>query len=185
VWLQSTLRRPKLLGSKCVLRAGNARMCHFEQTGHQDFQNLALSKECISTQLSRLLWAARVYTCRMEAPNRARATDQPSGELAVRRPLRIQFEPPADLGIWRLTGRINWPSPNQGYGVPIGEWTNDKGTRIWLSAQLKELAVEFVDGAEDCRRELAMRSRTLLQQFNAPLVSITLCYLHLAADVVA
>jgi hypothetical protein len=51
------------------------------------------------------------------------------------------------------------------------------------------LAVEFVDGAEDRRRKLAMRSRALLggvvQQFNASLVSITLCYQHLAADVVA
>jgi hypothetical protein len=109
--------------------------------------------------------------------------------FSVRRPLQIEFEPPADRSKWRMTGRINWSSPNQGYGVPICEWVSDEGARIWLSAQLKELAVEFVDGAEDRRRELAMRSRALLggvvQQFNAPLVSITLCYLHLAADVVA
>ncbi len=34
----------------------------------------------------------------IEAPNRVRLTDPPSGGLAssVRRPLRIQFEPPAD-----------------------------------------------------------------------------------------
>ena len=72
---------------------------------------------------------------------------------------------------------------------PICEWASDEGARIWLSAQLKELAVEFVDGAEDRRRKLAMRSRALLggvvRQFNASLVSITLCYQHLAADVVA
>jgi hypothetical protein len=109
--------------------------------------------------------------------------------FSVRRPLQIEFEPPADRSKWRMTGRINWSSPNQRYGVPICEWASDEGARIWLSAQLKELAVEFVDGAEDRRRELAMRSRALLrgvvQQFNAPLVSITLCYLHLAADVVA
>ena len=109
--------------------------------------------------------------------------------FSARRPLQIEFEPPADRSNWRMTGRINWPSPNQGDGVPICEWASDEGARIWLSAQLKELAVEFVDGAEDRRRELAMRSRALLgrvvQQFNAPLVSITLCYLHLAADVVA
>jgi hypothetical protein len=72
---------------------------------------------------------------------------------------------------------------------PSLRWVNDKGTRIWLPAQLKELAVELADGAEDRPRALARRSRAVLrglvQQFNAPLVSITLCYLHLAADVVA
>jgi hypothetical protein len=111
-------------------------------------------------------------------------------EQLLRRPLRFQFDPPADHPrTWRMTGKINRPSADHDYGVPICEWANDKGTRIWLSAQLKELAVEFVAGAKDRRRELAMRSRALLggvvQQFNAPLVSITLCYLHLAADVVA
>jgi DNA invertase Pin-like site-specific DNA recombinase len=109
--------------------------------------------------------------------------------FSVRRPLQIEFQPPADRSNWRMTGRINWPSPNEGYGVPICEWATDEGTRIWLSAQLKELAVEFVDGAEDRRTELAMRSWALLggvaQQFNGSLVGITLCYLHLAADVVA
>jgi hypothetical protein len=58
-----------------------------------------------------------------------------------------------------------------------------------ISAQLKELAVELADGAEDRPRELARRSQAVLRglvyQVNAPLVSITLCYLHLAANVVA
>jgi hypothetical protein len=123
-----------------------------------------------------------------KAVNEAGVTESRSA-FSVRRPLQIEFEPPADRSNWRMTGRINWPSPIQGYGVPICEWASDEGARIWLSAQLKELAVEFVDGAEDRRRKLAMRSRALLggvvRQFNAPLVSITLCYLHLAADVVA
>jgi hypothetical protein len=59
--------------------------------------------------------------------------------FSVRRPLQIAFEPPADRSNWRVTGRINWPSRNEGYGVPICEWANDEGTRIWLSAPLKEL----------------------------------------------
>jgi hypothetical protein len=58
-----------------------------------------------------------------------------------------------------------------------------------ISAQLKELAVELADGAEDRPRELARRGQAVLRglvyQVNAPLVSITLCYLHLAANVVA
>jgi hypothetical protein len=124
----------------------------------------------------------------IKAVNQAEGTD-PVPVSSLRRPLQIAFEPPADQSSWRMTGRINWPSPNEGYGVPICEWATDEGTRIWLSAQLKELAVEFVDGAEDRRTELAMRSWALLggvaQQFNGSLVGITLCYLHLAADVVA
>ena len=123
-----------------------------------------------------------------KAVNEAGVTESRSA-FSARRPLQIEFEPPADRSNWRMTGRINWSSPNQGYGVPICEWASDEGARIWLSAQLKELAVECVDGAEDGWRELAMRSRALLggvvQQFNASLVSITLCYQHLAADVVA
>jgi hypothetical protein len=107
--------------------------------------------------------------------------------FSVRRPLQIAFEPPAERSNWRMTGRINWPSSNQGYGVPICEWANDEGARIWLSAQLKELAVEFVDGAEDRRRELAMRSQKLLagvvRRSRALVFCVTLCYLHLAADV--
>ena len=122
--------------------------------------------------------------------NRTSATEFASSEPAspVRRPVQIQFAPPTGFGTWRITGRLNWPFPNHGV-PPLCEWINNEGSRIWLSAQLKELAVEFVDGAEDGWRELAMRSRALLggvvQHFNAPLVSITLCYLHLAADVVA
>jgi hypothetical protein len=108
--------------------------------------------------------------------------------FSTRRPLQIEFKPPASRSNWRMTGRINWPSPNRGI-APLCEWASDDGVRMWLSAQLKEMAVEFTDRAEDRRRDLAMRSRALLgavvQQFNAPLVSITLCYLHLAADVVA
>jgi hypothetical protein len=43
-----------------------------------------------------------------------------------------------------------------GYGIPICEWTNDKGTRIWLSAQLKDPAVEFHDRAQGRWRGLGV-----------------------------
>ena len=124
------------------------------------------------------------------AVNQARATEQPSSEPAysVRRPLQIQFSSPADPANWRMTGKINWPSPQQSYGIaPTCEWANDEGTRIWLPAQHKDLMVEFTDRAEGRWRALAMRSQKLLagvvQQFHAYVFCIALCYLHLAADV--
>jgi hypothetical protein len=105
---------------------------------------------------------------------------------SVRRPLQIQFAAPAGPGRWRMTGRLNWPSPNHGI-APVCEWANDKGTRIGLSAQLKELAVEFSDRAEDRRRELAMRSQKplagVVRRSRALVFCVALCYLHLAADV--
>jgi hypothetical protein len=87
-----------------------------------------------------------------------------------------------------MTGRINWPCPHQSYGVvPNCEWVNDEGVRIWLQAQHTDLATEFTDRAKGRWRELAVRSRKLLagvvEQFHAPVFRITLCYLHLAADV--
>jgi 2-polyprenyl-6-methoxyphenol hydroxylase-like FAD-dependent oxidoreductase len=90
---------------------------------------------------------------------------RPSDGLAssVRRPLRIQFEPPADPSAWHMTGRFNWPCPHQSYGtVPLCEWANDEGMRIWLPAQHKDLVVEFTYRVEGRWRKLAMRSRKLL-----------------------
>jgi hypothetical protein len=124
------------------------------------------------------------------AVNQARATEQPSSEPAysVRRPLQIQFSSPADPGNWRMTGKINWPSPHQAYGIaPTCEWANDEGRRIWLPAQHKDLVVEFTDRAEGRWRELAMRSRKLLagvvRRSRVSVSCIALCYLHLGADV--
>jgi len=68
----------------------------------------------------------------------------------MKRPFQIQFAPPAGPGRWRTTGRLKWPSRNLGI-APLCEWANDEGMRIWLPAQLKELAVELADGAEDAR----------------------------------
>lgn len=60
---------------------------------------------------------------------------RPDG-LIPRRPLRIEFVPPAGAGPWRMTGRFMWPfgtGSSSSYGViPSGEWTNDRGDRIWL-----------------------------------------------------
>jgi hypothetical protein len=121
-----------------------------------------------------------------KAVNQAKATEA-SNASSIRRPLEIQFEPPADPGDWRMTGKINWSSPNEAYGVPICEWANDKGTRIWLSAQLKELAVECTDRAPDRRRALIVRSRELVTSVSWRCrdhsLFVTLCYLQLAADV--
>jgi hypothetical protein len=64
------------------------------------------------------------------------------------------------------------------------EWANDNGTRIWLSAQLKELAVEC---APNRWRPLIVRSRELAarvrQRCGDQSLFVTLCYLQLAADV--
>jgi hypothetical protein len=121
----------------------------------------------------------------IKAVNQAEGTD-PVPVSSLRRPLQIAFEPPADQSSWRMTGRINWPSPNEGYGVPICEWANDNGTRIWLSAQLKELAVECVDRAPNRWRPLIVRSRELVarvrQRCGDQSLFVTLCYLQLAAD---
>ena len=106
----------------------------------------------------------------IEAPNRVRLTDPPSGGLAssVRRPLRIQFEPPADPSAWHMTGRFNWPCPHQSFGiVPSCEWANDEGMRIWLPAQHKDLVAEFTYRVEGRWRKLAMRSWKLLASIAA------------------
>jgi len=107
--------------------------------------------------------------------------------LSVRRPLQIAFEPPADRSNWRMTGRINWPSSNQGYDVPICEWANDNGTRIWLSAQLKEVVVECADRAPDRWRELIGRSRELATNVRRRCgdhsLFAALCYLQLVAEI--
>jgi hypothetical protein len=102
----------------------------------------------------------------IEAPNRVRLADPLGDGLAssVRRPLRIQFEPPAGPTAWRMTGRFNWPCPPQNYGiVPTCEWANDEGLRIWLPAQHKDLVAEFSYRVEGRWRKLARRSRRLLQ----------------------
>jgi hypothetical protein len=115
------------------------------------------------------------------------AATQARGASSVRRPCQIPFEPPADQSNWRLTGRINWPSSNQGYGVPICEWDNDKGTRIWLSAQLKELAVECTHSAPDRWGELVGRCRELAtgarRRCGDHSLFVILCYLQLVAIV--
>ncbi len=119
-----------------------------------------------------------------------RSTDPPSDGLAssVRRPLRIQFEPPADPSAWHMTGRFNWPCPHQSYGtVPLCEWANDEGMRIWLPAQHKDLVAEFTYRTEGGWKGLVMRSRRLLasvvRRSRGPVFCITLCYLQLAVDV--
>ena len=94
-----------------------------------------------------------------KAVNEAGVTESKSA-FSVRRPLQIAFEPPADRSNWRMTGKINWPRPHQSYDIgPTCEWTSDEGTRIWLSAQLRGLTVEFTDRAPDRRRALIVRSR--------------------------
>jgi hypothetical protein len=109
--------------------------------------------------------------------------------FSVRWPRQIQFEPPATLDNWHMTGRINWSCP-RGKDVigPTCEWANDEGTRIWLSAQLRDLVVEFPDRT-DRWRGFAVRGRKLLagavQRSRASAFCIALCYLHLAADAVA
>jgi hypothetical protein len=114
-----------------------------------------------------------------KAVNQAEVTD-PVSASSVRRPLQVWFEPPADPGNWRMTGRINWPSPSQGYALPICEWTNNEGMRIWLSAQLKDLAVEFSDRAPDRLRGLAVRGRELVASVKRRCgdhsLFVTLCY---------
>ena len=87
-----------------------------------------------------------------------------------------------------MTGRFKWPCPHQSYGiVPNCEWVNNKGVRIWLPAQHKDLTAEFAYRAEGRWRELVMRSRGLLarvvRRTRAPVFWITLSYLQLAADV--
>ena len=62
-----------------------------------------------------------------------------------------------------------------------------QGTRIWLSAQLKDLAVEFIDRAQGRWGGLAVPGRKLLADVvrrprNHSLF-VTLCYLQLATDV--
>jgi hypothetical protein len=110
----------------------------------------------------------------------------------VRLPLQVQFEPPAHPGNWRMTGRINRPSASQGFGAPVCEWTDDNGTRIWLSAQLKELAVECADQAPGRWRALFVRGRELVttvgrrggdHSWFVTLCYLQLGYLQLAADV--
>jgi hypothetical protein len=50
----------------------------------------------------------------------------------MRQPLKLLFKPPATLGRWRLTGRLNQPRPSYGV-VPCCEWINDEdGDRIWM-----------------------------------------------------
>jgi hypothetical protein len=87
-----------------------------------------------------------------------------------------------------MTGRFNWPCPHQSYGiVPLCEWANDEGMRIWLPAQHKDLVVEFTYRVEGRWRKLAMRSRRLLagvvRRSRAPFLYITLSYLQLAAAI--
>jgi hypothetical protein len=105
---------------------------------------------------------------------------------SVLRPLQIQFAAPAGPGRWRMTGRLKWPSPNHGI-APVCEWANDKGARIWLSAQLKELAVECADRAPDRWRELIGRSRELATNVRRRCgdhsLFATLCYLQLVAEI--
>jgi hypothetical protein len=120
--------------------------------------------------------------------NRAKPIDRHIGGLpsSVRRPLRLHFEPPVDPSAWHMTGRINWPCPHESYEmVPICEWANDKGMRIWLSAQHQELVAEFTDPAKGGWRELAVRSQKLLagvvQRSCDSFYCITLC-LQLTAD---
>jgi hypothetical protein len=123
-----------------------------------------------------------------KAVGRAGRTE-PGNVFPVRRPRRIQFEPPAGSKDWHMTGRINWPCPRQRDVVgPTGEWTNDEGARIWLSAQLRDLVIEFPHRT-DRWRGFAVHGRKLLagavQRSRASAFCIALCYLHLAADAVA
>ena len=84
---------------------------------------------------------------RISEPTGVSSTGLPIGK-AVRRPMRIHFEPPADPTSWRLTGRVNWHSQHQDYGiVPTCEWANHEGLRIWLPARHKDFVAEFNYGA--------------------------------------
>jgi hypothetical protein len=128
--------------------------------------------------------------------DRGKRTQEPTGGRptgfliggVVRRPVRIHFGPPADPTRWRLTGRINWHSQHQDYGiVPTCEWANNEGLRIWLPARHEDLVTEFTYRAEGPRRELVMRTRKLLtgvvRRSRTSLFCIALGYLQLAADV--
>jgi hypothetical protein len=119
---------------------------------------------------------------RIEPYNGVESTASASGDgPSVRRPLRIHFVPPANPSAWHMTGRINWPCPYQSYEtVPVCEWANHEGVRIWLSAQHNDLVTEFTDRAEDRRRKLVKRRRKFL---TGVFLCIILCCLQSAADV--
>jgi hypothetical protein len=127
--------------------------------------------------------------------NRGKQTPEPTGvsstglpiEKAVRRPMRIHFEPPADPTRWRLTGRVNWHSQHQDYGiVPTCEWANHEGLRIWLPARHKDFVAEFNYGADGPWRELILCSRRLLTgilwRSRTSIFYIAVGYLQLAGD---
>ena len=107
---------------------------------------------------------------------------------SVRPPLRLQFEPPANPSAWQMTGRFNWPCPHQSYGiVPNCEWVDNKGVRIWLPAEHRDLAAEFTYRPEGRWGKLVLLCRRLLARMHrrsrAPVFCATLFYLQLAADV--
>jgi hypothetical protein len=69
------------------------------------------------------------------------AATEASDASSIRRPGQIQFATPSGHGRWRMTGRLNWPSRNQGI-APLCEWINNEGPRMWLYSELKDLALD-------------------------------------------
>jgi hypothetical protein len=106
-------------------------------------------------------------------------------------PHRLHFRSPAGPGHWRITGRINWPCLTKRYEAPpTCEWTNDEGDKIWLPAQYARIVADLEGMGEPDFVERAGRPSYFFlkliprswKTFLNPSY-VTLCYLHLAADV--